>query len=462
MEARINSIFVGNYNLLNMTSFSFKYIVLGLTLLLFQSNVFGRKAPITVPQQCLNIHNKWLKETFTLTQNSVGFSAPISARAYAYFSIAMYESTVEIMPSLQSLSGQLNQYKRTQYSSPDVAYIWPLVVNATDHEMIKHLYKIMPPANEQHVKHILDSITKSVSKKHSKLAIERSINYGKAIALELIEWAKTDGGNESYFANYPTNYAPPTCKSCWALTAPGYQTALLPYWGKNRLLLENSATATEACNVIPFSTDTNSVLYKDAMAIVSISKSKNPEYERIAEYWDDAPGYSGTPSGHFFSLTRQLVEQQHSTLEKAMEVYVKLGVALNDALINCWRLKYTFNFIRPITYIHRYIDPYYNSFIASPSFPEFPSGHSFQSGAGTEILKALFTDTIEFTDATNHKKTDIDGTPQHYTSFSEMAEEISISRFYGGIHFHQTLEISLGYGQKIGQFVSSELKCKKP
>ena len=71
-------------------------------------------------------------------------------------------------------------------------------------------------------------------------------------------------------------------------------------------------------------------------------------------------------------------------------------------------LKYKYNFIRPITYIQRYIDPQFNSRIPSPPFPEFPSGHSFQSGAATTILSefrksgALIIDSTVTYDVRDH------------------------------------------------------------
>lgn len=415
----------------------------------------------SIELNCQEIHSTWIKQAFILTKNSVGFSAPISARAYAYFSIGMYESNVELTKNLQSISNQLNGYHRLTFKSKHKKYNWALIANTVDYQMLSYLYRTMPPANSKNSLLIHDSITNIYSKQFSKEVNNRSLEYAKSIAKEIIEWSKLDGADEAFFNNYPADYTPPKCASCWSKTTPGYQPALLPYWGKTKSILPNSITGVADIQLIPFSTDTCSALYKDALGIIAVSKSKNSEYERIAEYWDDAPGYTGTPSGHFFNMTLHIVEQQKIDLETSLELYLKLGISLNEAFINCWRLKYAYNFIRPITYIHRFIDPQFNSLIASPSFPEFPSGHSFQSGAGSEVLKSIFTDKISFIDSTNFKRTDIDGTPQRFNSFSEMAEEISISRYYGGIHFRQTLDVSLQYGKKIGLFVVKELKCRK-
>lgn len=409
-------------------------------------------------QACLDIHHRWMEEAYTLTKNCVGFSAPVSGRAYGYFSIGMYESAVEVIPELNTISGQLEGYNRQTWSDGTDKLNWQLVSNSVDYEMLSYLYRGMPPANKERIDQINDSIQKRYRSCFSK---KRSIEYGKQIALEIIEWSKKDGGDKGFEDNYPESFVPPTGISKWTKTTPGYLPSLLPYWGDNKPFLKSSAAETVDCKLFDFSIDSNSFMYKEALLVLENSKFTDPKYEAIAEYWDDGAGYSGTPSGHFFTMAMQLTKKENKPLDVALELYVKLGVAVNEAFIEAFKLKYKYNFIRPITYIQRYIDPQFNTRIASPPFPEFPSGHSFQSGAATEVMKSVFGDNIEIIDSTHVSRTDIDGSPRTYSSLTEMSEEISISRLYGGIHFKETLDISLSFGRKIGRFVSGTLNCRK-
>jgi len=409
---------------------------------------------------CLSIHHRWMDEAFVLTKNCVGFSAPVSGRAYAYFSIGMYESVVEILPELQTMSGQLNAFQRTQWKA-DKELNWPLVANSVDFSLLSYYYRNMPPANQKKVVALEDSLRTIYGKKLSKTVVATSIEYGEKIAQEIIEWSKRDGADNGFNENFPDTYEPPTCISCWTKTVPGYLPSLLPYWGENVRLLPPTEEITNDCRVLEFSKDTNSLLYKDAYSLYENGKNLDPKYEIITEYWDDSPGYSGTPTGHYFSMSKQLAIAKQLPLDSAMELYVKLGVAINEAFISAWKLKFEFNFIRPVTYIQRYIDPQFNTRIASPPFPEFPSGHSFQSGAATEVMKTIFGDSTHVIDTTNAFRSDIDGTPRSFETLTALAEEISISRFYGGIHFFKTLQISLDYGQRIGKFVATEINCRK-
>lgn len=429
-------------------------------LIQFKSNAAYKSLP-DVKSNCLEIHHIWLKEAFHLTKNCVGFTAPVSGRAYGYFSIGMYESSVEITPDLQSLTGQLDGYQRKSWKENTDDLNWLLVANTVDYELLNYFFRNMPPSNRKHMNMIYDSIQKSILKMYSKKVNRKSCEYGKEIATEIIEWSKLDGGDEAFNENFPESYIPPSCESCWVKTTPGYLPSLLPYWGTNKQLLKESHLEVEKCKVFNFSKDSSSFMFQEAMMVLDNSKDNNPKYEILAEYWDDGAGYSGTPSGHFFTIANQLVIREKLDLDRALELYVKLGVAVNEAFISAFRLKYKFNFIRPITYIHRNIDPQFNTRIASPPFPEFPSGHSFQSGAATEVMKSIFSDSISITDSTNYSRTDIDGTPRTYSSLTEMSEEISISRLYGGIHFKESLDVSLAYGRKIGIYVAQQLKCRK-
>ncbi|MFN3578621.1 MAG: vanadium-dependent haloperoxidase, partial [Tabrizicola sp.] len=119
-----------------------------------------------------------------------------------------------------------------------------------------------------------------------------------------------------------------------------------------------------------------------------------------------------------------------------------------DAFIGCWREKYIYNLIRPVTYIKRHIDPQWETLLITPPFPEYPSGHSVLSGAAEAVLTAIFGENFAFEDATHED----DGLPvRRFASFREAAEEAAISRLYGGIHYRFACEQGLEQGRCIGR-----------
>lgn len=414
-----------------------------------------------IDNKCLQISNQWLIESLDITKNCVGFSAPVSARAFSYLAIGLYECGVENSKEYVSLSDQLNGYHRTTWKKEGEKLNWPHVYNFFAGTMIRHLYANMPPYNLKKVDALQDSIYNVYKKGLTKKQKSLSEDYATRLFNDIKEWALVDGGHEGYNRNFPKSYTPPDCQSCWTVTVPGYLRAQQPFWGKNRLSINSNEKILETMKCPVFSTDTNSSFYRDAKDLSLNNLKEDREIEYIAEYWDDAPGYSGTPTGHLLCLGMQLTKQYQLPLHKALHFYALLTITINDAFIVCWNAKYTYNLIRPVTYIQRYIDPDFNTYIPTPPFPEFPSGHSMQSGAGIEVFKLFFSDTLSIIDSTNIKRRDINGKPRSFKNFTSLSQEISVSRFYGGIHFMSTLNLSLQYGKELGQNTIKNIQFTK-
>jgi membrane-associated phospholipid phosphatase len=97
--------------------------------------------------------------------------------------------------------------------------------------------------------------------------------------------------------------------------------------------------------------------------------------------------------------------------------------------------------------IRAHLNPGFEPLLITPPFPEYPSGHSTQSGAAAEVLTDLFGEDFAFTDRTHED----DGLPaRSFPSFRAAAEEAALSRLYGGIHFRSAIEQGLAQGRCIG------------
>jgi hypothetical protein len=222
-------------------------------------------------------------------------------------------------------------------------------------------------------------------------------------------------------------------------------------------MIVNNGAICDDIPFLPYTTEEGSDFYNEAKKIHDAYEDLSKEEIDIAKFWNDAPGVSGTPAGHMFAIALTLAKQENLDLAQTAGLYAMLGVSINDAVIESWRLKYKYNLIRPITYIHRNMTEKFTPALITPPFPEFPSGHSFQAGAGTEVLNHFFGKDFGFTDNTNVDRSDINGAARTYETFDAMGEEMSLSRFYGGIHYLNTLDVSLEYGRRIGRNTASTL-----
>ena len=169
----------------------------------------------------------------------------------------------------------------------------------------------------------------------------------------------------------------------------------------------------------------------------------------IATYWADGGG-TYTPPGHLIALTVQMLRSKNFNLHKSAALLAREGILLNEAGIVCWRAKYSNNLQRPITYIRTNIDPAWNSFIGTPPFPTYTSGHSSFSGGTARILSKQFGGNMAFIDST---KMALGFPSRSFTSFTQAAQEAAVSRLYGGIHY----EFDNKYGYDCGQAIANNI-----
>ena len=155
-----------------------------------------------------------------------------------------------------------------------------------------------------------------------------------------------------------------------------------------------------------------------------------------------------------------MLELTDSHLDVAAEAYAKVGLAVADAFISCWHVKYVYNLLRPVTYIQDPTgpinDPSWNPIFPTPPFPEYTSGHSTQSGAVAKVLTDLFG-AIPFTDETHVTSL---GLVRSFANFDAAADEAAISRLYGGIHYRAAIDDGLEQGRCIGQLILDNIQFR--
>jgi hypothetical protein len=393
----------------------------------------------------------WYQLEFKLIRETPGFSPPIAARALAYTGITLHEAVVWADRNGHSLSGQLDALNYVPRPQRGKQYNWEIAVNSALSDIIIRLF---PNANATNVAQIkaLDSINLlALSNGCDAGVISRSINYGKEVAAAIYAWSATDGGKDGYLNNFPTDYVPPVGPAFWVPTPPAFQRALLPYWGNNRLLVRPRYPETAPIPHPAFSTDTASAFYKESYYVYNKVNTLTPEENTIALYWADGGG-TFTPPGHLLALTAQLVTEQGLSLTAAAKLFAQTGISVNDAGIVCWKYKFKYNLLRPITYIRRYIDSGWSSLIVTPPFPSYTSGHASFTGAAGNVLAAYFGHTFSFTD---NQKVSEGFTPRSFSTFQQLIDEASISRIYGGIHYQFDSEIGAATGRDVALRVLS-------
>lgn len=395
---------------------------------------------------------KWIDMQLRLIRtNPTPLGGVPPQRYFGYSAIALYESEVPGMPSYRSLSGQLTDMPEMPQTLPGNAYYWPECGNAALAAMTRDFFTNASVANKASVDSLENALNSAYQMQTDTAEFNRSANFGKAVALLVFNWSKTDGASN---ANAP--YIPPVGAGLWAPTPPAFALAFGPYWGNNRLMAANSldGVAPEAPPV--YSEDPSSDFYKMVKDVYDVSQALTPEQKAIAIYYRDNPGFGG---GHYLSILKQVLVQEDPKLDFTAYAFAKASISIIDAGIGCFKTKYQYNQQRPIKFIREVLgNSLWNPVFPTPNFPDFPSAHSTIAGSFAEIMEGLFGSDYHFTD---HTYDYLGMSPRSFTSFDTMVQEIGDSRLYAGIHYRLSCERGAEQGRKIGQNINKTVKFLK-
>jgi len=399
----------------------------------------------------------WIALTLQLTEETEGFTPPVAARVYGYSGLALYESVRHGMPNYKSLEGQLTDFNTGTIPTPslDLEYHWGAVANAALSVFLENAFQTATVENLALIDALNIQYTTQFRSETTADIVDRSVAYGELVGNAVLDFANTDGQEDCYLNNFPSSYEVPVGEGLWEPTSSDTPIPLQPYWGDVRPFMTENVAETLPVAPPAYSTATDSEFYLEAIEVYEAVQNLTPEQQVIAEFWSDDPGNTATPPGHSYSIMMQVLALENADLARTAEVYAKLGMGIHDAFVSCWYAKYYYNLVRPITYIHEHIDDTWTIPLATPPFPEYTSGHSVQSGATAKILTDLFGDNYEFTDSTHINRTDIDGSPRHFDSFYDFADEAAISRLYGGIHYRAAIEVGIDQGIQVGENIAT-------
>ena len=393
----------------------------------------------------------WNQMVLSLTRHTPTYTPPVASRTFAYLGVAAYEAVASGSEKLQSLAGQLNGLTASPAREAGASYDEAVVLEATMSAVIQKLFDNTGPTGQRALQALETKLRAETEAGVAAGVVTRSEAYGAAVAAHILDWAKDDGGATIVNMGFPVGYTLTEGPAHWVPTNAivQQQTPLLPAWGKNRTFAMPAGTT---CPVPPppaYSEDPASEFYKQAKEVYDTKNNLTPEQKAIARFWSDDPMLSWTPPGHWVSIVLQILKRDDVGLEKTVDTLARLAVAEADAFIGCWDAKFTYDLVRPLTYIRRVIDPKWETLINTPPFPEYPSGHSTASAASAVVLTGIFGDDFAFDDNTGTR----DGLAEHhYASFLQAADEAGISRLYGGIHFRAAIENGLAQGRCIGAY----------
>lgn len=398
----------------------------------------------------------WNRLLLDLERYTPGYRPPVSARMYAYVSMAAYEAALPGFSAYPSLGLRWKALHSaglpTWYTGE---FITAAALNRAYAQMAHHFFPTAPLEWQAKIDALAQEFTEKINQVAPAAAVKATEAYAEQVAGAVWRWSITDEmGHDGFLFNYDRNYKSPACAGCWQPTGERAMPSLLPHWGEVRTFVV-SPSEVKARSPLSYDETPGSAYYKQSLEVFALSQPRSKENTWVAEFWsDDLPGLTMTPVGRWISIATQAIECEKMPIAEVLQTYLLCSIALGDAAVLCWQLKYKYHIERPETYINRVVHKGWQPLHGTPSFPSYPSGHSMFGAAAAEVLTAQFGEPFAMTDRTHEGRDEFEGAPRHFDSFRAMARENAFSRLALGVHYRMDCEEGLRLGEIVGQKVA--------
>jgi hypothetical protein len=358
---------------------------------------------------------------------------PYAARAYAYVSAAQYDALVSAY-YYKKLYNRAAPYKvdatvtslipksdLPSYPSEDA------VIEGATVTMLRLLF----PGDQDYINQKADEHKRArlIAGANVRSDIDAGETLGNAVAQKFVVRARGDRagaaiGTQADWTKFETDAIAKGETPWYSLESPK-RPPMLPLFGKVKTFLFDSLTAISLRPGPPPSTSSQQ-MKTETDEIYQFVKNPTQAQTSIVQFWADGVG-TYTPPGHWDAIAcEDFIGKNFSEVRWARDMAL-LNMSLMDAAIVCWDTKYFYFNPRPSQ-----LNPDIKTTTGVPNFPAYISGHSTFSGAAATILGYIV--------------------PERATAYSDMAQEASMSRMYGGIHYRSDCATGLVVGKNIGNY----------
>jgi hypothetical protein len=360
-------------------------------------------------------------------------------RLMTYSSLALYESQLPEMPLNQSMLGYLAG-KSVDFSKTS-AYYGPASANAA---MAAILRKFSPSAANLKTIDSLDAAYSGFLQRVTDSAkYNTSVQYGKAVAEAVFAWSASDGATAACAA-----WTPPTGPGMWEPVPPANIPGISSCLGSSRTFLKDIAKTADPGPAPAFSTDTASAWYKSANEVYQYAGKLSTRDSLLVNSWLDAAPRNYNTVSHMNKLHTAILRVHSIYLAEAALSYAKLNMAMYDAVITAFALKYKYTLQRPITYVRNNMGKNsWNTYYPTLPFPSYPSVLSTVVSAGATVWASMYGPGYAIEDGTQEKQYGV----IKYKSIQDFVDQAANQRVTSGLNFRFATDAGKKVGAKIGE-----------
>lgn len=245
--------------------------------------------------------------------------------------LVAWESVCRGIPGAKSLEGQIKDYPLAPAVDNYKEYDWVIVLCTAMKMVVPELIDQITPAQRNQIKTLAETQenlrmqtglsayvqldSRSLGERLGERLVDRLKNDGRAAILNIVPvLPQRDNAHRWY----------------WTPAQSG-QTPVEPVWSAVHLFVLGNPQTCESEGPLPYSESPNSAFYAEAEEVRTISHS--PGNVAIAYHWEDGPGRTTSPAGHWVSIARQILEEQHRNLAECAKAYCLIGLAAANTYI---------------------------------------------------------------------------------------------------------------------------------
>lgn len=303
------------------------------------------------------------------------------------------------------------------------------------------------------------------------------VEWGREVGLQIIAMRTDDGSEPSEVNFYLDRYHKRTDALRWRPTAPFYSASpgpafasfdrgLFPGHGKIKPWTMKSGSQFRVRDFHDPQSPEFAAEFDNIRRLGGADSTiRTSDQSEIALFWEDGP-WGITPPGHFIYIAIQVLQDKPMSFIERARAFALLGMTQCDASICAWDNKYHYDIVRPESSIRvraaKFANPdsrvvqqsNWRSYIPTPEFPAYTSGHSTFGAVGAEMIALLLgRDDVSFSGRSPDLVLwpQLRGVTRHWTSLSHAAEENGLSRLYGGVHWELDHTEAMAAGRAIAR-----------
>ena len=361
-------------------------------------------------------------------------------RSFAILHAAIYDAVNAIDRTHQPYLVRLTGVSR--FASQDAA------ADAAAHAVLVTLYPSFQATLDAQLQQLLAQIPDGADK-------AEGIRVGQTVAGRILALRSNDGS-----ANTPIPFVFGTAPGDYQSTPPNFpKQPQFTNWSHVTPFALERANQFRPGPPPALTSDTYSDVFNEVKSLgIAGSTLATPDQALTGRFWNGA-------IQNYWNEIAQTAAMAHSlTTAQNARLFAVLNLTIADDVIAFYDAKYTYNFWRPVTAIREAATDGNPKTLADPNWlpevgnttpdPAYPGAHAVISASGASVLISFFrSNHFDFTVTSEV----LPGVNRSFTSFSAAAEEATLSRIFGGVHFRSDLTTGQRLGRQVADFVVDNL-----